>query len=140
MVLSFLIGGPSILLLFCVYEFCYVPRMPLFFNVRRVRPLLQWNTVSNPGILTSSMTGFFSCFSYGLHTVYLVQFYQLVFNKGPMLASVHLWEFSVPAIIASFMMAGFNSKYGIIKPVVIFGVIVGVIGSGLLTLGRTCET
>lgn len=122
------------MLLFCAYDFHFLPLLGLHYDNKRIKPLLTWNIASNCGIFTSSITGFLSCFAYELQSAYLVQLYQLVFKKKPTLASIHLWELSIPAMIATMAIAYLNSKYGIIKPAIVFGVLCGIVGSGLFTL------
>ncbi|QLQ79350.1 hypothetical protein HG537_0B06980 [Torulaspora globosa] len=126
--------SPVLILLFCVYDFQFLPYLSKRLSNIVVKPLLLWSTASNWGILTSSAAGLFSCFAYSLQSVFLVQHYQIVQNKGPMLASIHLWEFSIPACIAAVIMGVLNAQHGTIKPFMIFGVFCGVVGSGLLCL------
>ncbi|QLL31837.1 hypothetical protein HG536_0B07050 [Torulaspora globosa] len=133
-VITLFVLTPVLLLLFCVYDFKFLPYLNKRLSNVEVKPLLLWTTASNWGILTSSVAGLFSCFAYSLQSVFLVQYYQMVHNKGPMLASIHLWEFSIPACIAAVIMGVWNAQYGTIKPFMIFGVICGVIGSGLLCM------
>nr|CAI6845167.1 BFH_HP1_G0057670.mRNA.1.CDS.1 [Saccharomyces cerevisiae] len=133
-IICFFTVGPILLLLFCAYDFHFLPLLGLHYDNKRIKPLLTWNIASNCGIFTSSITGFLSCFAYELQSAYLVQLYQLVFKKKPTLASIHLWELSIPAMIATMAIAYLNSKYGIIKPAIVFGVLCGIVGSGLFTL------
>lgn len=126
--------SPVFILLFCVYDFKFLPYLNRRLDHVEVRPLLLWSIASNWGVFTSSIAGLFSCFAYSLQSVFLVQYYQMVRNKGPMLASIHLWEFSVPASISAVTMGLLNSHYGTIKPFMLFGVVCGVIGSGLLCM------
>lgn len=126
--------SPVLLLLFCVYDFKFMPYLNRRLSDVVVKPLLLWSTASNWGILTSTVAGLFGCFAYSLQSVFLVQYYQVVHNKGPMLASIHLWEFSVPACIAAVIMGVLNAQHGTIKPFMVFGVVCGVVGSGLLCM------
>ncbi|SJM87691.1 probable protein SGE1 [Zygosaccharomyces bailii] len=132
--ITLFILGPLLVLLFCVYDFHFLPWFSKQVRQMHAKPLLSWNIASNWGIISSSVAGLFSCFAYSLQSVFLVQYYQLVHNKGPTLASVHLWEFSIPASISAIIMGCLNASCGIIKPFMIFGVVCGVVGSGLLCL------
>lgn len=93
-----------------------------------VKTLLLWSIASDWGIFTSSVAGLFSCFAYSLQSVFLVQYYRLVYNRDPMLAS-----------ISAVAMGILNAQYGTIKPFMLFGVVCGVIGSGLfcMLIGNT---
>ncbi|CAI4622782.1 CFF_collapsed_G0035280.mRNA.1.CDS.1 [Saccharomyces cerevisiae] len=109
-IICFFTVGPILLLLFCAYDFHFLPLLGLHYDNKRIKPLLTWNIASNCGIFTSSITGFLSCFAYELQSVYLVQLYQLVFKKKPTLASIHLWELSIPAMIATMAIAYLKFK------------------------------
>lgn len=126
--------SPIFVLLFCVYDFKFLPYLNRRFDNLQARPLLLWSIASDWGVWSSSIVSLFSCFAYSLQTVFLVQYYQMVHNKGPMLASIHLWEFSVPASISTVIMGLLNSQYGTIKPFMLFGVVCGIVGSGLLCM------
>ncbi|CAI4036668.1 hypothetical protein SMKI_15G5190 [Saccharomyces mikatae IFO 1815] len=133
-IISFFTLGPILLILFCAYDFHILPLLGVHYKSKYARPLLTWKIASNAGIFTSSITGFFSCFAYELQSAYLVQLYQLVLKRNSMLASIHLWELSIPAMITTMATAYLNAKYGIIKPAIVFGVLCGIVGSGIFTL------
>ncbi|SCU92295.1 LANO_0E00276g1_1 [Lachancea nothofagi CBS 11611] len=126
--------GISLLVLFLVYDFIIFPWIGRQSRQIAANPLVSWRLGSNMGILTSSMAGFFNCFAFELQSIFIVQYYQLVVNKGPTLASIHLWQMSVPALVSVIVCAFVNEKFGIVKPLMVMGATFGFIGSGLLTM------
>ncbi|CEP67304.1 MDR family MFS transporter LALA0_S22e00166g [Lachancea lanzarotensis] len=133
-IITMFVVGITLLLFFLVYDFCLLPWIGRQARQRSANPLISWTMASNSGILTSSLAGFFNCFAFELQSIFLVQYYQLVVNKKPTLASIHLWQMSVPALISVVVSAFINEKFGIVKPLIIVGTTLGFIGSGLLTL------
>ena len=125
--------GIALLGIFMLYDFVVLPYIGRRLENGEAMPLVPWSLACNMPILTSSMAGFFNSFAFELQSIYLVQYYQLVTNEGPVFASIHLWQMSVPALITVIVSAAINEKFGIVKPIIVTGVVFGFIGSGLLT-------
>ncbi|CAR23006.1 MDR family MFS transporter [Lachancea thermotolerans CBS 6340] len=132
--------GAALLALFMLYDFVVLPRVGARIAGYEPLPLVPWRLAANVPVLTSSLCGFFNCFAFELQSIYLVQYYQLVVNKGPTLASVHLWQMSLPALVSVIASAVVNERFGVVKPLVLAGVVMGFVGSGLLTLVRSDTT
>ncbi|CUS20152.1 LAQU0S01e00144g1_1 [Lachancea quebecensis] len=126
--------GAGLLVLFMAYDFVILPHVGTRITGHAPMPLVPWRLAANVAVLTSSLCGFFNCFAFELQSIYLVQYYQLVVNKGPTLASVHLWQMSVPALVSVIGSAVVNERFGVVKPLIVAGVVMGLVGSGLLTL------
>ncbi|SCU80781.1 LADA_0B09494g1_1 [Lachancea dasiensis] len=140
-IISYLTVGGVLILSWFPYDFFILYRWAaLHNNGAQPIPLLRWSLCSLSGMITTSFTVFFGCFAFNMQSVYVVQFYQLVHNSGPTSASMHLWAFLVATILCIILIGKLTSASGQIKPVIVFGVMVGMIGSGLLTLITTSST
>ncbi|SCW01536.1 LAFE_0E01838g1_1 [Lachancea fermentati] len=139
--IAYLVVGGGLILLFFVYDFIVFPRLASrLHNTQTAMPLLPWHTVKILGVFTSSMANFFCTFAFNMHAVYLVQFFQIVFNQGATAASMHMWGLLVPTLVTIIVMARINSKIGVLKPMIVFGAICGVVGSGLMTMFKGSTT
>ncbi|SCU79317.1 LANO_0A05820g1_1 [Lachancea nothofagi CBS 11611] len=139
-IISYLTVGGFLIVFWFLFDFVI-----LYYWTARHRdtapiPLLRWSLCTLPGIITSSFTDLFVCFAFNMQSVYIVQFYQLVHNNGPTSASMHLWAFLVATMVAIIIIGKISSTYGVIKPIIVFGVTVGLIGAGLMTLIKTTST
>ncbi|SCU80779.1 LADA_0B09472g1_1 [Lachancea dasiensis] len=135
-IIVYLVVGPVLLLLFLLYDFVVLPRL----NNGETLPLLPWSSVAMLGVLTSSIANFFACIGFNMQTVYLIQFYQLVWNSSPTSASLHMWAFLVPCMAVIIAVGNINKRFGAIKPVAVVGVALGTVGSGLLTMQKGSTT
>lgn len=117
-----------------IYDFFI---FPLFAAVRtnvHYQPLISWTNIKKRGIITANATVFLICLGYMAQIIYVVQYFQLVFNSSPWKASVHLIACVVPTVITVIFCGFINAKFGWVKPITMFGVITGIIGAGIMTL------
>ncbi|SCU81611.1 LAMI_0B07008g1_1 [Lachancea mirantina] len=133
-IIAYITVGGILILLFVLFDFVLLPWYGRRNEHLPVSPLLSWSMCKIPGIFTSSFANFFCCFAFNMQIVYIVQFYQIVHNKGPTAASMHMWAFLVPVMLSIIIMGKVNQKLGLIKPGIVVGVVCGVAGSGVLTL------
>ncbi|CUS21687.1 LAQU0S03e08372g1_1 [Lachancea quebecensis] len=133
-VISYLAVGVILVLLWLVFDFKLLNYWAMWCHRKEPTPLLRRSLCLRPGIYTSSIANLFTCFSFNMQTVYVVQLYQLVFNRGPTAASIHLWAFLIATMISVIVIGKAAAIFGQIKPAIVFGATCGLIGSGLMTL------
>ncbi|SCU87337.1 LAME_0D09692g1_1 [Lachancea meyersii CBS 8951] len=139
-IISYLTVGGFLIILWVLFDFSLLYRWAKCHQNVEPVPLLRKTLCYLPGIATSSLTVFFGCLAFNMQSVYVVQYYQLVHNNGPTSASMHLWGFLVATLISIVAIGKVSSTFGIIKPEIVVGVTLGLIGAGLLTLIKTTST
>ncbi|CAR21787.1 MDR family MFS transporter [Lachancea thermotolerans CBS 6340] len=130
-VISFIIIGVLLIAISLVYDF------KVFEQIKTqdsFRPLLSWEIMSNRSILLSNFTGFFSTVAYNVQMIYSVQFFQLVYGFSAWKAGLHLIPILVSTVVFSIASGILTKKTGHIKPLLVFGSAMGVLGGGLMTL------
>lgn len=133
-VVAYLVVGIILSVVFLVYDFAIFRKMTRKFQNPSFRPLLSWEIISKPAVYTSNMVTFLLTLAYNGQMIYSVQFFQLVFNSSPYKAGIHLIPIVVSTVIASIFSGVVTKKTGQVKPVLLFGVVAGVVGGGLCVL------
>ncbi|CEP63424.1 uncharacterized protein LALA0_S08e02146g [Lachancea lanzarotensis] len=139
-IIAYLTVGGFLILFWVLFDCVILYYWASLHHVTQPVPLLRKKLFFLPGIATSALVVFFGCLAFNMQSVYVVQFYQLVHNNGPTSASMHLWAFLVATLISIVAIGKASSTFGRIKPVIVAGVTLGLIGSGLLTLLNTTST
>ncbi|CAR21366.1 MDR family MFS transporter [Lachancea thermotolerans CBS 6340] len=136
-VISFIIVGVLLIALSLIYDF------RLFDHIKTMdtfRPLLSWHLMSQRAILNANFTGFFSTIAYNVQMIYSVQFFQLVYGFSAWKAGLHLIPILVSTVVFSIASGVIIKKTGHIKPLLVFGSAMGVLGSGLMILLNNTST
>ena len=136
-VISFLVVGILLILLSLFYDFKLFEAMK---SQENIRPLLCWRLMSQPTIVLSNFSGFFSTVAYNVQMIYSVQFFQLVYGFTAWKAGLHLIPILVSTVVFSIMSGVLTKKTGHIKPLLVFGSAMGVLGGGLMTLLNNTST
>ncbi|SCW01535.1 LAFE_0E01816g1_1 [Lachancea fermentati] len=139
-IIAYVTVGGCLIFAFAFYDFVVLRPWGKRYGIMEAKPLLDWSSCSILGLWTSSFALFFCCFAFNMQTVYVVQFFQLVFNKGPTAASMHLWGFLIPTMVSIVVLGKVSNVTGYVKPAIVAGAICGVVGSGLLTLQNNHST
>ncbi|CEP65047.1 MDR family MFS transporter LALA0_S19e00122g [Lachancea lanzarotensis] len=130
-VISFIIVGVLLIILSLAYDF----KMFEIIKTRdSFRPLLSWRLMSQTTILLANLTGFFSTIAYNVQMIYSVQFFQLVCGSSAWKAGLHLIPILISTVVFSIASGVLIKKTGQIKPLLLFGSAMGVVGSGLMIL------
>lgn len=95
---------------------------PLF----SIRLLTEWKLIS------LNMINFFISMIYFSVAYYSIQYFQLVFGESSSNATSHFTCF-ISAPISATIAGKLNSKFGLVKEVIILAVCLGMIGTGLLS-------
>lgn len=132
-ILLFIFGG-SLIIISLIYDFFIFPMFPKVRQNIQYQPLISWRNIKKRGIITANATVFLICLGYMAQIIYVVQYFQLVFNSSPWRASVHLIACVVPTVITVIICGAINGKFGWVKPITMFGIITGIVGAGLLTM------
>ncbi|XBW35742.1 hypothetical protein QEN19_001312 [Hanseniaspora menglaensis] len=141
----FLILGPILLIAGIFYD-CF-----LFFKVVdylkgkfsenvdfperiNIGPLMTEKLFVNVKIFSVNMLACFTAIATGCQSVYVIQYFQLLFNYSPLLASIN----SLPSMLStsSFVLLSgiIISRTGHIKYVIMVGACLTLLGNGLLTI------
>ncbi|QLL30507.1 hypothetical protein HG536_0A03250 [Torulaspora globosa] len=126
--------GISLTIFALIYDFVIFPRLKVVRTNPRYQPLIPWKIFSKFSILVSNVTVFFTCMAFMCQVIYVVQFFQLIYDETAWKASVHSIAMVVPTVITVMTSGIFNAKLGLVKPVALVGAFSGIIGAGLLTL------
>ncbi|SCU79009.1 LAFA_0B00166g1_1 [Lachancea sp. 'fantastica'] len=130
-VISFIIVGFLLIVLSLVYDFQVFERMK---TRSEFRPLLSWRLMSQKSILFANFTGFFSTIAYNVQMIYSVQFFQLVCGFSAWKAGLHLIPILISTVVFSIVSGILVKKAGQIKPPLLFGSAMGVLGGGLMMM------
>lgn len=133
-IIVWLVVGVLLITASLVYDFVLFPRFKQVRKDASCMPLLPWCVVSRPGIFTSNTAVFLGCIAYSAQIVYAVQFFQLVRGASAWTASIHLLSLDVSDIITVVIGGVVNRTTGHVKPILVTGVVAGVVGAGMLTL------
>ncbi|CUS25226.1 LAQU0S39e00144g1_1 [Lachancea quebecensis] len=136
-VISFIIVGVLLIVLSLIYDFKI---FELIKTKESFRPLLSWRLMSQRTILLANLTGFFSTVAYNVQMIYSVQFFQLVYGFSAWKAGLHLIPILVSTVVFSIASGVLTKKTGHIKPLLVFGSAMGVLGGGLMTLLNNTST
>lgn len=118
----FVLGG-LLIIVFCVWNF--------FFSKH---PLIPVDVVLAFPTLAAAIQ-MFGTFGYFIASVlYLSIYFQVIHDASAWQSGVHLLPLIIAVVIFSIASGIFVKKTTIVKPVAIFGVIMGFIGCGLITL------
>lgn len=115
---------------FLAYDFAIFRKMTREFQNPFSRLLLNWELISNPAVYTSNMVEFLLTLAYNSQMIYSVQFFQLIFNPSPYKAGIHPIPIVVSTVIESIFSGVVTKKTGQVKPVLLFGIVAGVVGGG----------
>ncbi|QLQ78072.1 hypothetical protein HG537_0A03190 [Torulaspora globosa] len=117
-----------------VYDFVIFPRWKVVRTSPRYQPLIPWKIFSKFPIFVANVSVFFICMAFMCQIIYVIQFFQLVYNETAWKASIHSIAAVVPTVITVITSGIVNNKLGVVKPIALVGIFSGVIGAGLLTL------
>lgn len=117
-----------------VYDFAVFPRLKAVKENPIYQPLIPWRVFHKTPIFVSNVAVFFVCMAFMCQIIYIVQFFQLVYNESAWKASIHSIATVVPTVVTVIISGLINSKLGVIKPINLLGVVSGIVGAGLLTM------
>ncbi|XBW35743.1 hypothetical protein QEN19_001313 [Hanseniaspora menglaensis] len=141
----FLVFGPIILLSGIIYDcFGYFKVVDYlekkYSNVvefpprSTIGPLMTEKLFFKFRILSVNVIACFICITTGCQSVYIIQYFQLLFNYSPLIASVNFMP-SMLSISSFVLISGYIiSKTGRVKPLLITAAATGLLGNGLLTI------
>lgn len=139
-VITYLVLGIVLFIFSLVYDFFLFDK----FNPERdnisYRPLFLRRLVAKPAIIIVNMVTFLLCTGYNGQMIYSVQFFQLIFASSAWKAGLHLIPIVITNVIAAIASGIITKKLGLVKPLLIFGGFLGVIGAGLMTLMKNNST
>ncbi|QLG72382.1 hypothetical protein HG535_0D00900 [Zygotorulaspora mrakii] len=132
-IIAMFVIGILLIIFALVYDFAIFPRFKTVRGNVQYQPLMKWENFKKPGIFTANSAVFFQSITFSIQMVYLVQFFQLVYNDTAWNAAVHLLAAAIPTVISVMFSGVLNSKTGYIKPITVVGGIFSVVGAGALT-------
>ncbi|KAG2734808.1 hypothetical protein G9P44_002814 [Scheffersomyces stipitis] len=128
--ICFTIIGGVLFLCFIYYEFyCYKVNQEMHYYPMLPKELIFKRQVLAPGLimLLSNMV-------FNGSSMYISIYFENLLGNSPSRTGVHLLPMILPTILTTMISGLICSKVGIVKPVLIFGSICGVISSGLITM------
>lgn len=132
----FVIGTLSLIVSF-VFEWMFFYKVAaLFFSDinDNPRPLLSLEYITNLSILIPCLATLFECIAFNGSLVYLIQYFQLIWNNTPWKAGIHIIPAVVSVVITLFLSVPFTKKTGNIKLIMILGGVSSITGASLLLL------
>ncbi|CEP60787.1 uncharacterized protein LALA0_S01e18954g [Lachancea lanzarotensis] len=133
-IIAYFVVGILLILGSLIYDFVVFDKIKPKKEHIPYMPLLSWKVISKPGVLIPNIATFCTCFAYNCQIVYIVQYFQLVWGDSPWKASIHLIAPVIATVIALLFCGAVLKKTGQVKAVLVFGGVVGAVGSGILTL------
>lgn len=141
----FLVLGPILLICGILYDCFYYFKVVDYLEEKyesqvnfpprsSIGPLMTEKLFLNFKIVSVNVVASFVCLANGCQSVYIIQYFQLIFNYSPLIASVNFMP-SMLSISSFVLLSGFViSKTGRIKPLIFLAATTGLLGNGLLTL------
>lgn len=139
-VIAYLVLGVLLFIFSLVYDFFLFDKFNPEPDNISYRPLLLRRLVAKPAIIIVNMVTFLLCTGYNGQMIYSVQFFQLIFASSAWKAGLHLIPIVITNVIAAIASGVITKKLGLVKPLLIFGGVLGVIGAGLMTLMTNTST
>lgn len=133
-IIAYLVIGIVLSIAFFLYDFFVFNRFKAPRENTVYRPLVSWNVLSKPGVITATAVNFTICLMYNAQVIYIVQFFQLIYGSTAWKAGVHLIACVIPTIITVNISGIINGKTGHVKFIIVVGVLAAIVGAGLLTL------
>lgn len=133
-VITYLVLGVVLFLCSLVYDFFIFDILNPQATNMAFRPLLLKKLLIHPAILIPNLVTFLLCVGYNGQMIYSVQFFQLVLGSSAWKAGLHLIPIVITNVIAAITSGIVTKKYGVVKPMLVLGGVLGVIGAGLITL------
>lgn len=133
-IIAYLVIGIVLSIAFFLYDFFVFNRFKAPRENMVYRPLVSWNVISKPGVITATAVNFTICLMYNAQVIYIVQFFQLIHGSTAWKAGIHLIACVVPTIITVNISGIINGKTGHVKFIIVVGVVAAIVGAGLLTL------
>ncbi|KAL6930013.1 hypothetical protein ACO0SA_001420 [Hanseniaspora valbyensis] len=143
--IALLIVGPILLVSGILYDCFYYFKVVDYLRKKygdqiefppksTIGPLMTEKLFFNFKIVSVNVVACFVCLANGCQSVYIIQYFQLLFNYSPLIASVNFMP-SMLSISAFVLFSGFLiSKTGRVKPLIYLAAATGLLGNGLLTL------
>ena len=143
--IAMLVVGPILVFLGLVYDCFYYFKVVEYLRAKysdiidfppdtEIGPLMTEKLFFNFKILSTNIVALFVCLANGCQSVYIIQYFQLLFNYSPLIASCNYMP-SMLSISSFVLFTGFViSKTGRIKEMIIMSAITGLLGNGLLTI------
>ncbi|KAH3901485.1 basic amino acid transporter SCDLUD_002981 [Saccharomycodes ludwigii] len=129
------LGGILVILSF-IYDYFIFEKFTMYlFNDQAPRfPLITKSTINNFSIVCTNLTNFLVSGFFISANLYIIQYFQLIFNNTAWKAGVHM----IPMLVANCLtvptLGIVNKKTGILKPFIVLASMLGIIGSGILCL------
>ncbi|KAL6932081.1 hypothetical protein ACO0OL_003555 [Hanseniaspora opuntiae] len=99
-----------------------------------IGPLMTEKLFFNFKTLSVNIVALFVCVANGCQSVYVIQYFQLLFNYSPLIASCNFMP-SMLSISSFVLFTGFViSRTGRVKVMIILSAMTGLLGNGLLTI------
>lgn len=103
-IITYLLVGIVLSIAFFLYDFFVFNRFKVSKENTVYQPLVSWNVLSKPGVITATVVNFTICLMYNAQVVYIVQFFQLIHGSTPWKAGVHLIACVVAAIVGAGLL------------------------------------
>lgn len=132
--IALFVVGILLTIISLIYDFVIFPGLNTVKANPMYQPLIPWKIFSKFPIFVSNVAVFFICMAFMCQIVYIVQFFQLIYNETAWKASIHSIAAVVPTVLTVISSGIINSKFGVIKPISMLGIIAGIVGAGILTL------
>ena len=133
-IITYLVLGILLFVFSLIYDFFIFQKFNPEPDNTSYRPLFLKRLVAKPAVIIVNMVTFLLCIGYNGQMIYSVQFFQLIFASSAWKAGLHLIPIVITNVIAAIASGVITKKLGLVKPLLIFGGILGVIGAGLMTL------
>lgn len=133
-VISFIVVGALFSLFSILYELALFDVINPNPEDKSHRPLVTWGVISKPAVLSANVFTLFETLAYNCQMIYSIQFFQLVFGSTAWSAGLHLIPIVVSSVLSTTISGFITKKTGHVKTIMLFGSVVGVIGSGLIIL------
>lgn len=133
-IILFVFGGIfTIFALF--YDYLIFSRLKFTqLDKHEYQPLIPWRLIIKKDIAMANLTGLFFNIGYMGQITYFVQFFQMIYHETAWNASIHLITTLISTVVTIFISGFITKKFGLVKPVIVAGTMIGVIGSGFLLL------
>lgn len=127
LIIALLVVSVVCMIAFLFHELVIAPRFG-------IRALMPQEGFYNKGIIMANLTIFAVFGFYQILSIYIVNFFQVVKNRGVQNAATQLWNVLLPALITMIISSRLIARTGYLKPLMVFGGMMGMIGCGLMTL------
>lgn len=128
--ICFIVFGGVLFIFAVIFEF-YIFKAD---NSLKIYPIIPRFLILKRQVLAPSLTIMISSITYYGCSAYVSIYFENLLGMSPKLTGFHLLPLILPTLLSTILCGLACSKLGIVKPVVLVGAALSVVGCGLLTL------